>query len=76
MIIHPQQISQKLELDLEVYSATSLAKDDDLSSSNVIGESYSSISPTEIDKKIQKTKQGTKDTENSMMDKFFFTNLD
>jgi hypothetical protein len=75
MIIHPQQISQKLELDLEVYSATSLAKDDDLSSSNVIG-SYSSISPTEIDKKIQKTKQGTKDTENSMMDKSFFTNLD
>jgi hypothetical protein len=31
-----------------VYSATSLAKDDDLSSSNVVGESYSSISPTII----------------------------
>jgi len=46
-----QQISQKLELDLMVYSATSLAKDDDLSSSNVLGESYSSISPTAIDKK-------------------------
>jgi hypothetical protein len=28
-----------------VYSATSLAKDDNLSSSNVVGESYSSISP-------------------------------
>jgi len=29
-----------------VYSATSLAKYDDLSSSNVVGESYSIISPT------------------------------
>jgi hypothetical protein len=37
--IGDQQISQKLKLDLEVYSATSLAKDDDLSSSNVVGES-------------------------------------
>jgi hypothetical protein len=52
MITYPQQISQKLELDLVVYSATSLAKDDDLSSSNVFGESYSSISPTEIHTKM------------------------
>jgi hypothetical protein len=40
-----QQFSQNFELDLMVYSATSLAKHDDLSSSNVVGESYSSISP-------------------------------
>jgi hypothetical protein len=37
-----------------VYSATSLAKDDDLSSSNVVGESYSSISPTIIHNNIRK----------------------
>lgn len=35
----------KLELDLCVYSATSRAKDDDLFSSNFVGELYSSIIP-------------------------------
>jgi len=41
----------KLEFDLPVYSATSGAKDDDLSSSNFVGESYSSISPTPKNRK-------------------------
>jgi hypothetical protein len=50
-----QQFSQNFELDLMVYSATSLAKDDDLSSSNVVGESYSSISPiNQYTRKIRK----------------------
>jgi hypothetical protein len=40
-----ERISQNFELGLMVYSATSLAKDDNLSSSNVVGKLYSSISP-------------------------------
>lgn len=35
----------KLELDLIVYSATSCAKDEDLSSNNLDGELYSSVRP-------------------------------
>jgi len=59
-----------------VYSATSLAKDDDLSSNNVVGESYSSISPTPIHKH-QKTKhQGTKDIEVQGIKPVFIPNLD
>lgn len=51
----------KLELDLMVYSATSWAKDDDLSSNNVVGESYSSISPAPMPNQIRKmAHQGTK----------------
>jgi hypothetical protein len=40
-----------------VYSATSLEKDDDLFSSSVVGESYSSISPTPIHNNIRKRKK-------------------
>lgn len=39
------KLQSKLELDLAVYSATSLAKDEDLSSSNLTGVSYSSMIP-------------------------------
>jgi len=54
----------KVELDLELYSATNLEKEDDLFSSNFVGESYSITSPVE-ENKIANKKANTKNISHS-----------